>query len=62
MFVLCKKLADHSSFMVVLGGQVPNINPTSIVCDTFNMALYRGKMKNTGVKFVLAIPYGSQSW
>lgn len=48
--------------MVVLGGQVPNINPTSIVCDTFNMALYRGKMKNTGVKFVLAIPYGSQSW
>lgn len=60
MFVLYKKLADHCSFMVVLGGQVPN--PTSIVYDTFNMALIRGEMKNTGAKFVLAIHYGSQSW
>jgi hypothetical protein len=60
--VLYKKHADYSSFMVVIGKQVPNINPTSIVYDTFNMALYRGEMKNTGAKFVLVISYGSQSW
>jgi hypothetical protein len=54
--VLCKKLADYSSFMVVLGKQVPNINPTSIVYDTFNMALYRGEMKNAGAKLYLSFP------